>query len=56
MIGGASVSTWYARPNFGSGDAMRFALHPWQLFFLILAGWVNRQQQEVIELQNAQIP
>ena len=28
---------------------MNFILQPWQLFFLILAGWVNRQQQEVIE-------
>ena len=28
---------------------MRFILHPWQLYFLILAGWINRQQQEVIE-------
>ncbi len=22
---------------------------PWQLYFVILAGWINRQQQEVIE-------
>ena len=28
---------------------MKFILQPWQLFFLILAGWVNREQQEVIE-------
>jgi len=28
---------------------MSFVLQPWQLFFLILASWVNRQQQEVIE-------
>ena len=28
---------------------MDFILHPWQLYFLILAGWVNRQQQFVIE-------
>ena len=28
---------------------MNFILHPWQLLLLILAGWVNRQQQEVIE-------
>ncbi|MGK0188981.1 MAG: putative transposase [Verrucomicrobiales bacterium] len=34
---------------------MRFIFHPWQLFFLILAGWVNRQQQEMIDFQNAQI-
>ena len=28
---------------------MNFFLQPWQLYFLILAGWVNRQQQIVIE-------
>jgi len=27
---------------------MRFVLQPWQLFFLVLAGWINRQQQDVI--------
>lgn len=28
---------------------MHFRLQPWQLCFLILAGWVNREQQEMIE-------
>jgi transposase InsO family protein len=28
---------------------MSFVLQPWQLFFLILASWVNREQQQVIE-------
>ncbi|MDC0937068.1 hypothetical protein OAS39_12350 [Pirellulales bacterium] len=28
---------------------MRFVLQPFQLYFLILAGWVSRQQQEVIK-------
>ena len=28
---------------------MTFILQPWQLFFLILVGWFNRQQQEAIE-------
>ena len=28
---------------------MAFVLQPWQLMLAILAGWVNRQQQEVIE-------
>ena len=28
---------------------MAFTLFPWQLYFLILTGWVNRQQQLVIE-------
>jgi hypothetical protein len=31
------------------GPTMNFVLQPWQLLFVILAGWVNRQQQEVIE-------
>jgi transposase InsO family protein len=28
---------------------MHFVLQPWQFFFLILAGWVNREQQAVID-------
>ena len=28
---------------------MQFVLQPWQLMLIILASWVNRQQQEVIE-------
>ncbi len=28
---------------------MNFILQPWQLLLLILAGWINRQQQEIIE-------
>jgi putative transposase len=28
---------------------MKFDLQPWQLMLIILAGWINRQQQEVIE-------
>lgn|SRR5262245_40056987 len=28
---------------------MSFALQPWQLLVMILAGWVNRRQQAVIE-------
>ena len=28
---------------------MSFILQPWQLLVLILAGWINRQQQEAIE-------
>jgi hypothetical protein len=28
---------------------MSLVLHPWQLLLVILAGWVNRQQQEVID-------
>ncbi len=28
---------------------MKFILQPWQLMLIILASWINRQQQEVIE-------
>ena len=28
---------------------MDFILQPWQLYLVILAGWINRQQQEVIQ-------
>ncbi len=28
---------------------MNFILQPWQLLLLILAGWINRQQQQVID-------
>ena len=28
---------------------MKFVLQPWQLYLVILAGWINRQQQIVIE-------
>lgn len=33
---------------------MKFALQPWQLMLIILASWVNRQQQEVIEYVRAE--
>jgi putative transposase len=36
-------------PPYRIGSTMNFILEPWQLLFVILAGWVNRQQQEVIE-------
>ena len=45
-MGPVSVVDWFL---------MNFVLRPWQLFFLILSGWVNRRQQEIIEFQNAQI-
>ena len=28
---------------------MKPLLQPWQLLLLVLAGWINRQQQDVIE-------
>jgi hypothetical protein len=31
------------------GSTMNFVLQSWQLLLAILAGWSNRQQQEVIE-------
>jgi transposase len=32
-----------------SGDGMKSILHPWQILLLVLAGWINRQQQNTIE-------
>jgi transposase InsO family protein len=34
---------------------MSFVLQPWQLLVAILAGWVNRQQQAVIDFQRTEI-
>ena len=34
---------------------MGFILHPWQLLLVILAGWVNQQQQQIIEFQRTEI-
>jgi putative transposase len=34
---------------------MNFILHPWQLLLLILAGWINHQQQAIIEFQQTAI-
>ena len=31
------------------GRHMNFVLQPWQLLLLILAGWINRKQQDVID-------
>ena len=28
---------------------MSFVLQPWQLLLVILAGWINREQQAVVE-------
>ena len=33
---------------------MKSVLHPWQLLLLILAGWINHQEQEVIEYLRAE--
>jgi len=34
---------------------MSFILQPWQLLLVILAGWINEQQQKVIEFYQAQL-
>jgi putative transposase len=34
---------------------MKFVLQPWQLLVVILVGWIQRQQQAIIEFQNEQI-
>ena len=33
---------------------MNFVPQPWQFLFIIVAGWVNRQQQQVIEYLRAE--
>ena len=33
---------------------MNFILQPWQLFFLVLSGWVNRHQQQMIDFYVSQ--
>ena len=33
---------------------MKLILQPWQLMLIILASWVNRQQQEIIEYLRAE--
>ena len=35
--------------NADSGEKVKVLLQPWQLLLLVLAGWVNRRQQDVIE-------
>ena len=34
---------------------MNFVLRPWQLLLVVLAGWINRHQQQVLEFQRVQI-
>ena len=34
---------------------MNFILRPWHIFLVILAGWINREQQQVIEFQRTEI-
>jgi transposase InsO family protein len=34
---------------------MSFILQPWQLFFMILASWVHREQQKIIEFYQAEL-
>ena len=41
------------RNSVATGEIMEFILQPWQFYFLILAGLVNRQQQQVIECLRA---
>ena len=36
-------------PNADTGARMNSVLQPWQLLVVILTGWLNRQQQAVID-------
>lgn len=37
-----------------NGHRVTFILQPWQLLFLVLSAWVNRQQQQVIDFYISQ--
>jgi len=39
-----------------AGSPMDFILQPWQLFLMILAGWVNREQQAAIDYLRTENP
>ena len=41
--------------GFTIGSTMSFILQPWQLFFMILAAWVNREQQKTLEFYEVQL-
>lgn len=34
---------------------MQFILHPWQLLVGILAGWINHEQQKIIDFYRSQL-
>ena len=38
-----------------SGQTMSFILQPWQFFFVILVGWIHREQQKIIEFYRLQV-
>jgi hypothetical protein len=42
-------------PSRPEACVMNFVLQPWQLLVAILAGWVHRQQQAVIDSQRTEI-
>jgi hypothetical protein len=42
-------------PDADSGGFMNFVLQPWQLLVVILTGWLNRQQQAVIDFLLTQV-
>jgi len=44
--GGAMLTTYSSEP---AGIPMNFVLQPGQLYFVVFVGWINRQQQIVIE-------
>jgi len=41
--------------SFTLEPTMSFLLQPWQLLLVILASWVNHQQQRIIQFQDEQI-
>ena len=41
--------------RFPSEHPVNFILHPWQLFFMILASWVHSEQQKIIDFYRAEL-
>ena len=41
--------------SFTIASTMSFILQPWQLFFFILAAWVNREQQKRLEFYEVEL-
>ena len=41
--------------SFTTECPMNFILQPWQLLFMVLASWVHREQQKIIEFYQAEL-
>ena len=48
LVGASGTGSVPDAPHLKAAS-MNFVLQPWHLVLMILAGWVNREQQRVIE-------